>query len=217
MKSMQKDTVLIVDNHDAIIEGVSAVLAQRNPNTSIYKALSTKKAGKILNAQKIDIAIIAIAFNDFNNTNGIALCKKIKCEFRDTKIICHTNFHTADNLKKLLQINVEAIVAKYDGIAALMLAIRNVKDEQRFYSQEVLRNISDVFSTSIKTKRKRKLSKRQKQIVELIAQAKTNKEISEKLSLAQKTIEAYITKTAKTIGLQRADKLKILYKLGLII
>ena len=61
------------------------------------------------------------------------------------------------------------------------------------------------------------LTSRQKEIVDLIAQAKSNKEIAEELSLTVKTVEGHIAKTASKLGLEKTDRINILRKMGRII
>ena len=211
-------SVLVVDKHDSILEGIAFVLRQNFPDIKISLATSPKNALDIIKKQEINIAIIAISFKGHENIDSISLCKSIKSDFSHIKIICHSAYYSYINIRQISRIGVHAIIEKYDGTAAIIKAIHEIINGHRYYSNKILENFPNISEETDKyTKMEARLSPRQMQIVELIAQAKTNKEISEILSISTKTIESHINNIADTLGLQKANKLKILYKLGRIV
>ena len=210
-------SILLVDDHDAILEGISIALNKVFSGLVIYKAVSPEKAMAIMNKNKIDLAVVDISFRDISDISGIELCKQI-IEKRNIKTISYTGFYQTANLQRLMQIGVDGIVSKNDGNKALIEAIKKVLNGEPEYSPEIKKEFPHIINEINNLNRnKLLLTSRQKKIVDLIAQAKSNKEIAEELSITVKTVEGHIAKIASKLGLEKTDRIKILLKLKRII
>lgn len=213
----KKKSILLVDDHDAILEGISFALQKKYSEAKIYKALHVADADELLNQNQLDIIIADISFKEAHNTDGIAFCKKV-VKKGGSKVISYTGFYQLKNLKQLLHAGVDAIVSKNDGNKALINAIDAVLLNQKYYSFSVLSEFSHLIESRKNIRNnKPQLTKRQSEIVDLIAQAKNNQEIANILCISKGTVEGHITNIALNIGLERADRVAILHKLGRIL
>lgn len=218
MKKYHRLTFLIVDDYDSIISGIKLALHKAGKGNIVHTASSVKEANCLIDFTDVDIAIINLNFRKANNTGGIDLCKSIKHKLPNTKIICFTGFHSVQNIKKLVEIGVDSIVAKYDGLHDLIKAIDIVLKQEKYYSQEILNVFPKLFLNETITPNKHpKFTKRQIEVIELIAQAKSNQEIAEVLSISKKTVEGHITNISYKLDIKKSDRVKILYHLGRLI
>lgn len=212
-----KLSILLVDDHDAILEGISVAINKTFLGVILHKATTPEKAEAILNKEQIDIAIVDISFREISDISGVALCEKI-IKIGGTKTISYTGFYQTANLQRLIQIGVDGIVSKNDGNKALIEAIKKVMNNETEYSQEILKEFPHIINERKNIeKNKALLTSRQKQIVDLIALSKSNKEIADKLSLTVKTIEGHIANIASCLGLKKTDRIQILRKMGRIL
>ncbi len=210
--------ILLVDDHDAVIEGVTMRLkTELKFECTFFTALSPAEAKQITAQNQIDAAVVDISFREINNTAGIDLCGYFTANTQ-IKVISFTSFYQVNNLRRLLIAGVHGVVAKNDGGKALAVAVTEVAKNNLYYSQSVLREFPDLIETHRKiTETTRKLSARQKEIIELIAEAKKNTEIAKILNITEKGVEGHISNIAIAFGLERANRVAILKILGRIV
>ncbi len=211
-------SILIADDLDVALLGQKTALKQHCPDCLIRTADTPEQAHAIVQEQKPSLAIIGFGYAAHDNSESIALCRDIRRDLPQTSLICYTYRHNLFDLSTLMDLNVNAIVAKADGLDALLQAFDAVANNNRYYGQNILRIFPNTFnSAEPEYSLQNRLTKRQRTIVELIAQAKNNAEIAELLTISPKTVEGHITMIACNLGIEKNDRVKILHRLGRLI
>lgn len=181
--------ILLCDDHDLIISGLKEVLKTIPQINRVDSVNNGKQAYDQLKQTHYHLVISDVSMPEMD---GIALSAKVKKDFPDTKIIMLTQFSDIQVIKQLLKNEVDGILLKGGKTNEISEAIVQVLQGNKYYSSTIMHVMADCFSNSGHTPVMIiKLSKREQQVLGLIAEEFTNKEISEKLFISVPTVETY--------------------------
>lgn len=181
--------ILLCDDHDLIISGLKQVLYSLNYVKEIASANNGKQAINILKETNFDLVISDVSMPEMD---GIELSAYVKNNYPKTKVIILTQFSDMQILKPLLKNNVDGILLKGGKSNEIVDAVEKVIAGNKCYSDTILHVITECFSGStVSSEILVKLSKREQQVLGLIAEENTNKEISETLFISVPTVETY--------------------------
>ena len=182
-------SILLCDDHELIISGIEQVLSKLPFVKRIDSVNNGKEAIDKIKISKYDLIISDVSMPEMD---GIQLSTLIKNDFPDIKVIMLTQFSDMQVIKPLLQNNVDGILLKGGKSIEIVNAIEKVFQGEKCYSDTIIHVIADCFSGVSKSPELLvKLSKREKQVLDLIAEEQTNKDISETLFISVPTVETY--------------------------
>jgi DNA-binding NarL/FixJ family response regulator len=174
--------VLIVDDHPLIAEGLGkALTATGSINISGY-ANSAATALAKATLLKPDVILLDIKLPD---GNGIEVCKKIIDALPSQKVIALTSFNQRYYIQEMIKNGAQGYLLKNAEPAEIIDAIFCVFDGETYYSPEVRKIIFADKEHSIY------LSKREIEVLKLIAQGLTNAEIADKLFISPLTADSH--------------------------
>lgn len=185
-----KTKILIVDDHQIVLDGlVSLLLPERI--FDIQTANNGLEGLKLAEVHQFDIFLIDISMPVMD---GIEMSRKLLAKDVGTKIIILTTHNDKEIIVELLHIGVLGYVVKNSSKHELLDAIQKVRHGKSFFSDDVhdaLRNeikeqreLSKPGNTSI-------LTKRETEIIELLAKEFTNEKIAETLNISFRTVETH--------------------------
>lgn len=200
---MLKAKIIIVDDHSITLTGIKNIVEGIDFVEVIGTASSGKEALEILTENKIDIIITDV---EMNNINGIELTGIVKEKYPKIKIIAVTQHSEKWIISKLLNNKVDSIILKSKtDKEEILLAINKINSGEKYYSSEVKDNY---FQEKTPDNNIPYLTKREKEILILICQEYTIKEIGVSLNIAPSTVESH----RKNLSL----KLKVKSQSGLV-
>jgi two-component system response regulator DegU len=130
--------------------------------------------------------------------------KEIKAKDSSNRIIVLTIYEDREYLFKTLQMGVEGYVLKDAEPHILIEAIRNVNEGQSYIQPNMTKELVREFTRMTLRKKEKNnennLTKREVQVLELIAEGMINKEIAEKLCISEKTVKNHISNIFKKIN-----------------
>ena len=172
---MYKIRIVIVDDHEMFLQGISATLSKQE-NIEIIGIFNN--ALKALSALKKDIPDLLITDISMPNINGLEFIKKVNEQHRNLKILVVSMFKQIQSFD-----GIQGYLLKETSCQELIDAINRIVlyDEKYFYKDYKKENNPLEFNKSI-------LSKREKEIVKCIAKELTTDEIAEKLFLSKHTV-----------------------------
>ena len=182
--------VVLVDDHNLFRDGLKYVLGQTDYIKVIAEAADGIEFLNILNDNMPDIVLMDIAMP---RMNGIEATTKAISKFPNLKIIALTMFGDENYCYSMLQAGAKGFVLKESGCDELLKAINKVLEGDNYFSNSILTNL--IKSQAILNKSKItdegpiKFSKREMEVLKLICDGNSNKEIAEKLSISQRTVE----------------------------
>lgn len=182
--------VVLVDDHNLFRDGLKYVLGQTDYIQVIAEAADGIEFLNILNDKMPDIVLMDIAMP---RMNGIEATTKAINQFPNLKIIALTMFGDENYCYSMLQAGAKGFVLKESGCDELLKAINKVMEGDNYFSNSILTSL--IKSQAILNKSKNtdegpiKFSKREIEVLKLICDGNSNKEIAEKLSISQRTVE----------------------------
>ena len=193
--------VLITDDHQIIIDGLKSLLEDKEQIEVIAEASNGKEALDILNLLQVDVVLMDI---DMPVMNGIEATKQIKAEYPETKVIILSMYKESGLIKTLIQIGADGYLLKNSDKDELVDAITRVASGQQYFSPDVtmslLNKTSEKQSQFQPDKRVSELTQREIEILKLITEGLSNKEIGDKLFISHRTVDSHRTNLMKKIG-----------------
>jgi DNA-binding NarL/FixJ family response regulator len=197
---MSKPRVLIADDHALVAEGLSSLLAEK------YQIVGISPNGRRLLVDaaelKPDVIVLDIGMPELN---GIEAAVQLGKTLPTAKLVFVTQRVDVQYLRAAFRAGGAAYVAKQSATQELLTAMERalagevyvtplLKDALPNISLEALRQTTDVFA--------RELTPRQREVLQLVAEGKTIKEISAALKISPKTVEFHKNALMNEIGLR---------------
>ncbi|MCH9660959.1 MAG: response regulator transcription factor [Bacteroidetes bacterium] len=175
---MNNIRIIIVDDHKMFLEGMRSVMSKEEEIEIIGVANNGVSGLKLVSQNTPDLIITDIAMPEMN---GIEFIKEVKKRFPDVKILAVSMFHKLQSFS-----NIDGYLLKETGFDELIKAVKNIvlRDEKYFKDPPEDETIELEFNKNI-------LTKREKEIVVLIAKELTTHQIADKLFLSKHTVEAH--------------------------
>ncbi|WP_375577967.1 response regulator transcription factor [Marivirga tractuosa] len=181
--------IIIVDDHQMFLEGISALLE----NIEDFKIIETCENGKmvfpIIEQHSIDIIVTDINMPEMD---GIELSKRIKQEYPDIKTLILSTHSDINMIQKCIKNGVDGYLLKNAEKEELITALKEIYKGEKYFSQSV----KDDYMNSVFTKTKNKnsliqLSRRELEVLKLITKEYTAQEIADKLFISQNTVNTH--------------------------
>lgn len=179
--------VLIADDHDVVRRGVRTLLETR-PNMSVVaEAANGREALEEARVAKPDIAVIDYSLPELN---GLDLTLALKREFPNIEVLVYTMHNREDLVLEVLRAGARGYVLKSDTERHLLSAVDALAIHRPYFSgiisETLLERALDASRGSQAT-----LTHREREVVQLIAEGRINKEISYILNISVKTVETH--------------------------
>jgi DNA-binding NarL/FixJ family response regulator len=187
--------VLIVDDHTLVRKGIATVLQQRFPDAAVVEAEGADDAVAALRAEDgVDVALVDVRMP---TRDGLDLLKEIKGTWPDVPVIMLTSFDHARYVKAALAEGADGYMLKDASPEDLDQAIRvamagggNVLSARAM--RALFEDDGDAGDDSEPQRRPENLTKRELDILALLAEGRSNREISRHLYLSEKTVKAHL-------------------------
>lgn len=184
--SENKISIAIVDDHPVVIEGLKALLQGSSRIENIYSFISGSELISSLKVQKIDIVLLDIMLPD---GSGIDFCKEIKSFSPETMVLGLSNQAERSIIIQMLEQGASGYLLKNASTGELLRCIEEVKNGGIAFSKEV----KEIMAKPSRYEREKmpSLTKREKQILQMIADGNTSQEIADALFLSFFTVETH--------------------------
>jgi DNA-binding NarL/FixJ family response regulator len=210
--------VVLVDENTLFRLGLCALIS----GDEEFKVVSHVRTGKeaIQAALSInpDVMLMDIVLA---GSNGLEVVAQIKRRQPQVKIVMLTSFKTEDYVREALRAGADGYVLKDAALDELLMALRSVAKGKNYLSPDVSAHVVNSFlhpqASGAKSSRLESLTRRERSILQLIAEGRTNRSAAEFLSLSPKTVEKHRANLMHKLGLRSAVELTLVaLELGLI-
>ena len=202
-------TIFIIDDHPLVLDGIKTMV-QREKSVKIVGAGKTAAEALLFleNHQEPDIILLDISLPDMN---GLELCEKIRLTRRQAKIIGLTSTNEAGIITGLLQRGGNGYLLKNMERAELLEAIRTVMNGKIYLSKAANDKVLEQFLHPKKSSDNFLLTRREKEILLLLADGLKGPQIAEKLFLSPLTVETHRKNLFKKFN---ANSVQLLIKIA---
>lgn len=176
--------ILLADDHFLVLDGLEVLLSTFGFVEETKSVLDYVGLKKTLEKEKFDVLFLDI---HFGKHDGREIIQEIKQMMPDMKIIALTSQSDAATIKSSVNAGFDGYLLKIDGRDDIERALKAVTNNEKYFSSKT----QQVFFETQTAKNKVELTEREKEILQLIVQEKTTREIAEQLCLSEKTIETH--------------------------
>ena len=174
--------VFIVDDHYMVIEGIRSLLQHEKAIEWMGHATNASSCHSFLQHQLPDVILMDISMPD---KSGIDLCREVREKYPSVFIIGLSTFNQQSFIQKMMENGASGYVLKNATQEELMEAIELVAKGKTYLSDEVSQVLRKQNDAGIV------LTRREKEVLELIADGMTNNEIGEKLFISPSTVDTH--------------------------
>jgi NarL family two-component system response regulator LiaR len=192
-------SVLIVDDHGVVREGLRAYL-ELEPDIRVVGEARDGQEG-VRRAQELqpDVVLMDLVMP---NMDGIDATTLIKHEHPDTHVIVLTSFLDDDRVVPAIKAGATSYLLKDVAASDLARAIRAARAGQAQLHPEVARRLMQQVTSPRKPEAGAQLTDREREVLRLLAEGRSNKEIARALIVSERTVKGHVSNILGKLGLQ---------------
>ncbi len=195
---MTKIRIVICDDHRVMLDGIRALLTDVPELEIVGDALNGEELVKQVQIHQPDVVLTDI---QMPVKDGIEAAKEIHAAYPAVRIVALTMLNESMFIKRMLEAGVAGYVTKNVDKDELVRVIHKVAKGEKHFSEEVTSQLMNNFSPQSESPVD-VLTKREKEILSLIAQGLTDKEIAEKVFLSALTVITHRKNILSKLGLK---------------
>lgn len=179
--------IIIVDDHEIVREGLVSLINARKEISVVGEAGNGYDALRLLAEKEVDVAVLDVEMPEMD---GVKTTKMIREKFPHIKVLILTMHDKINYIRKIVEADAHGYVNKGEGITELVEAIQTVYEGEEYFRDDA----NKALRNGMKTKNvivEIKLTKREVEVLILIANGYTTPEIAQKLGITSYTVETY--------------------------
>ncbi len=200
---MFKITVLLADDHTVVRQGLRALLQAERDIEIVGEAETGRQAVQLAKELNPDVVVMDIAMPMLN---GLEASRQIVKESPSARVVILSSYSDDEYVHHLTEAGAAGYVLKQAAITDLVRAIREAKKGLAFFSPAISRKIQERYRETVVRgvlvrKRADRLSAREAEVLQLVAEGKANKQIAGELGLSIKTVEKHRQQLMNKLGI----------------
>lgn len=209
---MPKIRIMVVDDHALFRQGICALLANSEHVEIVGEAINGRDALEKVRQIFPDVVLMDIGMPDMN---GLEATRRLTREMRNVKVLALTQYEDSEYILSMLKTGAKGYIAKTANAAELETAIQTVyRGESYLYPSAVTALVREYLERIGNEKDEYEhLTDREKDILQLVAEGQTNREIAEKFFISVKTVLRHRANVMEKLGFRNRTEL-IKYAIG---
>lgn len=189
--------VMIADDHVIIREGIRQLLEFSGQIEVVSEANDGEDCLKVLNNSLPDVLLLDI---NMPKKNGLEVLEEIRNKKYPVKVLILTVHNEVDYLVKAIDIGVDGYLLKNSSSSELLTAINAVMNDEGYIQPDLIPALNSRLVSRNDSKEKiDSLTKREHEVLKLVAQGMFNKEIGEQMGISERTVKNHISSIFKKI------------------
>lgn len=199
---MERDTsikVLLVDDHDIVMDGIASIVSEAPNLRVVGKASSVDMAKELLSQLTPDLVLTDISLGE---STGLELTKYITGKYPSIKVIVLTMHDSVQHITSLLDAGAMGYLLKNVRQNELFLAIQKVMEGKQYIQQSIAVRYTKSLNAQQEAAKQSQLSPREIEIIRLISKEFTTSQISKELFLSEHTVETHRKNIIRKTGVK---------------
>ena len=210
--------ILLVDDNNLFRKGLASLISTQPEFSVIGDVRSGKEAMLASQQTEPDMIVMDIMLS---GVSGLDIVVQIKRRYPQVRVILLTSFRSEEYVRAALRAGTDGYVLKDASLEELLMSLRSVAMGKKYLSPDVSNHVVDSFlhpeTRHGKASHLEILTNRERSILQLIAEGRTNRGAAEFLSVSPKTVEKHRSSLMHKLGLRNAAELTLVaMELGLI-
>ena len=193
-----KIRVLIADDHGVVAGGLRALVETQRDMEVVALASDGREAVRQAMKMKPDVVLMDHAMPELNGTEA---ARMIHARCPDTRVIILSMHANTVHVRRALQAGASGYVAKASAAEEVVNAIRAVRGGRRYVSKQLTDELVDQVASDLIEDPLGRLSVRERQVLQLVAEGHSMADIGRKLALSINTVETYRARMMDKLGL----------------
>lgn len=211
--------IIMVDDHDLFRLGVRSVITNKLPQVTILAEYSSGEEllQELAESEKPHIILLDIIMSGIS---GIETARQLKKKYPDIKIIMLSSEVASEIINELLDIGVDGYLSKLVLKEDLAEAILSVAEGEIYYGQDITHIMYNAYiaERGKKSKQKVHITEREREVIELLCEGITMKEIADRLNISKRTIDTHKSNIMQKLGFHSTIELvKYAIKEGIVV
>jgi DNA-binding NarL/FixJ family response regulator len=193
--------LLLADDHALVRAGMRALLSELNGVEVVAETGDGLEALQLIREKKPDLALLDITMPGLN---GLDVAARVTKELPRTKVIIVSMHGDAESVRRALLSGASGYLLKHSDRAELEMALRAVARGDTWLSPAVSKTVMTAFAASARSAAGgtyEVLTPRQREVLQLIAEGLSTKEIAARLGVGLKTVESHRTELMERLGI----------------
>ena len=199
---MKELRILIADDHQALQEGVRTIVEQQEGWHVCATASTGREAVELALKLKPDIVVLDLLMPELN---GLEVLRQIKRSLPETEVLIFTARFEDEYVQEAFAAGARSYISKTDPLTCLVEAIHSLSRHEPFFSSKVSRVLFSRLLDEAQKPRSgthsNQLTTREREIVQLLAEGKSNKDVAMSLGISIRTAEAHRASVLDKLGI----------------
>lgn len=216
---LETTRIVLADDHAILRQSLRVLLGARPGIEIVGEAADGRDAIAVCEKLRPDVVLMDVAMPELN---GIEATRRIRHSCPKTQVIIVSAFGDQDQLRDALRAGATGYVVKRSDIDELLLAIQMVRRGNTYFSADLAASV-DIGEVMYQSHRPDfrsdadRLTPREREVLQLIAEGHTGRGIAERLFLSPKTVEGHKTRIMEKIGASnRSDLIRFALRAGMV-
>lgn len=200
---MRKTRILLADDHAVVRQGFKMILSAQSDMEIVGEAANGRDAVELAEQLKPDIVVMDVAMPELN---GIEATRRLLASLPHARVIALSMHKDSVYVREILRAGARGYLLKDSGAEDLVRAIRAVAGGESWLSPAVSNAVLDDYRRHV-TNPIDLLSSREREVLQMLAEGKTNKEIAGVLNLSVYTVDAHRGRIMEKLNLHSINEL----------
>jgi DNA-binding NarL/FixJ family response regulator len=189
--------ILIADDHEMVRQGLRRVISEQ-PGWQICGEAATGRQAVTKTVElKPDIVLMDFTMPELN---GLEATRQIRAAQPQTRVLAFSMHESEELIREILAAGAHGYILKSDASQSLIAAIKSLAENKPYFTTKIARLARTEQSSPI-AHEKTNLTPREREIVQLIAEGKSSKEVADALGISVKTCETHRTNILRKLNL----------------
>ncbi len=191
--------ILIADDHGVVAEGLKHLIEAQPDMQVLGTVADGREAVRLAREAQPDVVLMDLSMPELNGADATRAILE-----RDTRcrVIVLSMYAEREYVRRALKAGASGYVVKRSAAKEVVDAIRAVYAGQRYLSPKVADVVIDDYTAEDKQDPLARLSAREREVLQLLAEGRTGAEIAARLALSQKTVETYRARLVEKLGIR---------------
>jgi DNA-binding NarL/FixJ family response regulator len=193
--------VFILDDHEVVRRGLRELFESEDDLTVVGEGATAEEAWARVPSSQPDVAVLDVRLPD---GDGVEVCRDLRSAMPELKCLMLTSYADDEALFSAILAGASGYVLKQIKGSDLVSAVRRVAAGESLLDPALTRQVMErLRGENVEDERLARLTAQERNILELIAVGKTNRQIADELYLAEKTVKNYVSNLLSKMGFAR--------------
>lgn len=206
-KPMAKTRIVIADDHAVVRRGVRSILESQPGWEVVGEASTGREAVEQVRKLRPDIVVLDIGMPELN---GLEATRRIAKEFPRTEVLILTMHNTEEVTREVLRAGARGVVLKSDADETLVAAVKALRQHKPYLGSHATEFVLNRYmrrgAGEVESSAER-LTPREREVIQLLGEGKTNKDVAVALGVSVKTAEAHRANIMHKLNLRSVSDL----------